>query len=622
MPPRRPASGLGLILALVTGFPFLCFASAGSARAAATGASRTPEMRLESMWFERKAALDLGDTAAAAGKVDEMTELVRAERLDRVTWLARGFAYEGYEHLREGNYERSREAFDLARRFDPRLPEAQTGYAWAALRAGRGVGLFLEEYRRSLTLRWEAFRREGTANFYLLGIALIWIAAIVLALVFLIRYQAMLRHDVAEGMPRRWAQGASRLAGWIWLLAPLLVWIGGAWVLFYWCVIFAKYMSPTERILAVLLCAGIALTPMLAAQSAVAADVSSDPVVVALDEALQGGYGARLIGELQRAATRSGDNVPLRLLLANTYERAGLSREAFEEYQRITKSHPDDSRALNNVGNLYMKTGQVNQAIVFYTRAVEADARQPIFYYNLALAQSEALRLADAEASIRRLQELDPQLASALVKARGTSEETPPITAMVTAQEVRAQAPAPPPAKDADWIGQASSPIVIGAIAAIVLVGWRSLRASKTRAQICVRCGEPFCGRCKREIGAKECCAQCIHLFVKRDAIAPDVRNAKMNQVERFGRRWKVRTRALSFLLPGSGHLVAGRTIVGMLLLAGWLVPLTALLLRGRLLLAPSLPVLDGPELTTLAAGLLMAALWAAANLLAPKQPS
>src|SRR5260221_12191629 len=110
----------------------------GDARASEKQPS--PEARLQAIWFARKADLEAGDSAAAAGRIEAISDVIRKERLDRVTWLARGFAYEGYEHLREGNYERAREAFDIARRFDNRMPEAQTGYSWAALKAGRGFG--------------------------------------------------------------------------------------------------------------------------------------------------------------------------------------------------------------------------------------------------------------------------------------------------------------------------------------------------------------------------------------------------------------------------------------------------------------------------------------------------
>lgn len=575
------------------------------------------------LWFERRSALEIGDTANAADRIEEMVHLVRTERLDRIPWLARGFAYEGYEHLREGNYERAREAFDNARRFDPRLAEAQTGYAWAALKAGKGVGTFLEEYRKSLLLRWETLQRDGAANFYFLSLAVIWILALVVVLVFLLRYQRMIRHDVAERMPRGWVDGPGRVAGWAVLLAPLLFWIGGVWVLLYWCVLLGAYLSGSERALAVLVCVAVIVTGPLAAQGVVTAAVGSDPTVLAVEEALQGGYGAGVISALKRALRAEPDSRSLRLLLGNAYDRAGLQREAFEEYQTILKSHPDDPKALNNVGNLYMRSGQTAQALLHYARAVERSSATAAFYHNLYLAQSEAIRPADAEASLKRVQEIDPDLAKRLLASRSGSEETLPLLAVATPEEVRAEIPgADSGGGEPPLSASLRSPTAIGAMVALVLLAWVGLTRSPQQARICMRCGEPFCGRCKRELGAKEYCAQCIHLFVKRDSIAAATRALKLDQVDRFSRKWRRRVRAFTLILPGAGHLLGGKTIQGLLLLVAWLVPLTTLLLGPRLMLPASLPVLDLPAVTTIAAALLMVALWAAANVTVPRPPS
>lgn len=625
MPLRGRA--IPLLLAFASLFaPSLCAQEENPGPAKRPGARAadrrtTPEARLEILWFDRKADLEAGDTAAAAGRIDAMSDTIRTERLDRVTWLARGFAYEGYEHLREGNFERAREAFDIARRFDPRMPEAQTGYAWAALKAGRGVGQFLTEYRRALHLRWQIFRRDGTANVYLIAVAVLCFAAVVMVGVLLLRYQMMLRHDVAERLPSGWPEGATTLAGWIVLVAPLLAWTGGAWILFYWLVVLARYMTGKERLLAALACLSILSVGPLAAWGAATAEIASDPTSVAVEAALQGGYGADVIGPLQAAVESNPDASSLRLLLANTYERADLRREAFEEYHKILQARRDDARALNNVGNLYMRTGQTAQAIVYYTRAAEADPTNAVFFYNLSIAQNDFLRLTDAESSVRMVQQLDPNLARALVSSRGRGEEIPPVAATASAEEVWKEIGSRSAAAMTKGSFRFGSPTVLGAALTIVLIGWMSLVRGGTRAQMCVRCGEAFCGRCKRELGARECCAQCIHLFVKKEAIASDVRARKIMQVESFVRGWRRRVRLATLLLPGSGHMLAGSTLTGALLLLAWLTPLSALGFGRWLVLRPSVPVLDLPAITTLLAATFMVLLWGVANIFLPRPP-
>jgi Tfp pilus assembly protein PilF len=585
------------------------------------GVPPSVEASLKEMWFARARALVSNDTVAAASAVDSMKSLVRAERLDRVPWLARAFSFEGNERMREGNYERAREAFDIARRFDSRAPEPQTGYAWAALRAGRGIGPFVQEYRRALWLRWDAFTREGKANALITTIVALWALCAVAVLILVLKYNTMLRHDVAEWLPAPWADSVSRVAGWVVLFAPLLVWIGGAWLLLYWCVVLARYMSTSERVAAVLACLAIVATGPLAEQSAREARHAADPTLLAMQEALDGGYGKDVIHFLQTTLEEDPDSVVVRLLLANTYQRASLNREAFEEYQRILDRASDEPRALNNIGSLYMKTGQAGQGLVYFGRAVEGKAERPEIFHNLHLAQSAALRLDDAEGSLRQLQQLDPNLAAGLMKSRSRGEEPEPIPLWVSREEVtryleermgdgRAL-------KVSSYFG---SPTAIGAMAAIFLLGWSAmLSRSPSRAQICIRCGDPFCGKCKREIGARECCAQCIHLFVKKEAIAPDVRAAKLRQVERFERVTRLRLRIATLIFPGAGHLLSGSTFGGLFAAILWVFPLAALLLRGRLILPPSVGATGASTLFLVLAGSLMAFAWISANLLLPR---
>ncbi|HXH28485.1 MAG TPA: hypothetical protein VNL37_05530, partial [Candidatus Polarisedimenticolia bacterium] len=81
--------------------------------------------------------------------------------------------------------------------------------------------------------------------------------------------------------------------------------------------------------------------------------------------------------------------------------------------------------------------------------------------------------------------------------------------------------------------------------------------------------------------------AQCLHLFILRDGVAPTVKGRKLEEVMRYRHRVFFGTRLLSLALPGSGHVFGGRPILGGVLLTGWLGAAIALLVRGRLLVAP-----------------------------------
>ena len=146
------------------------------------------------------------------------------------------------------------------------------------------------------------------------------------------------------------------------------------------------------------------------------------------------------------------------------------------------------------------------------------------------------------------------------------------------------------------------------ALLVFVVVGSRPSRR-------CERCGRPFCFRCKTAREGPESCPQCMHLFLKKDGLAPGVRGEKLQEIDRY-ERWGRWGRALARLLaPGSDRLAAGQTISGAVLLLLWTLGLSWIFLGGALLVPPDLPLttLGRPSVPVIVA--LMALLWLALNL-------
>jgi len=146
------------------------------------------------------------------------------------------------------------------------------------------------------------------------------------------------------------------------------------------------------------------------------------------------------------------------------------------------------------------------------------------------------------------------------------------------------------------------------ALMVLVLVGSRPARR-------CERCGRPFCFRCKTGREGPETCPQCLHLFLKKDGLAPGVRGDKLQEIDRF-ESWARWGQTLARLVaPGADRLAAGRTASGALLLLLWSLGLCWLFLGGSLLVPPDLPLptLGRPSVPVI--GALMALLWIGLNL-------
>jgi len=109
-------------------------------------------------------------------------------------------------------------------------------------------------------------------------------------------------------------------------------------------------------------------------------------------------------------------------------------------------------------------------------------------------------------------------------------------------------------------------------------------------------------------------CSQCVHLYILRDGLAPNVKSKKMEEVVRYRRRVWIGERLLSLLLPGSGHVLGGRTWLGALLLTCWCGAWLGILLGGQLLV-PSEAITTTDLGPIVALGTVALAVWLTGNL-------
>ncbi|HEU4403581.1 MAG TPA: hypothetical protein VFT43_15895, partial [Candidatus Polarisedimenticolia bacterium] len=125
-----------------------------------------------------------------------------------------------------------------------------------------------------------------------------------------------------------------------------------------------------------------------------------------------------------------------------------------------------------------------------------------------------------------------------------------------------------------------------GLLAGLLLPGL-GLAPRSGAARRCRRCGHPYCRRCQVTTRYPDHCSPCMHLFILRDGLAPGVKSRKMGEVALFRRRVFLGTRVLSLALPGGGHVLGGRALLGSMLLMTWGAAWVGIVLRGRMLVSP-----------------------------------
>lgn len=87
-------------------------------------------------------------------------------------------------------------------------------------------------------------------------------------------------------------------------------------------------------------------------------------------------------------------------LTTGDFERS--LREAVEK-------NPGDEQALASLGNLFVTTGRVSEAVTFYERALAVDPKNEVIRLNFATSLAQAEKRPDAEVQFRKILTQDPK---------------------------------------------------------------------------------------------------------------------------------------------------------------------------------------------------------------------
>ncbi len=534
------------------------------------------ETRLESLWFQRKAFLADGADDNAAEQSELIQAFCREEGIRRLETVAGALLAETQRHLNKGRYNRALAALDLAEAVDPGRPQIHLARAEVYWKSAGRNGAAVAELIKGVTAAFTSSIRD-LSLFRRVALTLVVALAgtiFVFSLIMVWRYQVPFRHEVEEFVLRFADERLARPAGWIVLLAPFLVWVLIGWAALYWIAVTFRFMRRSERLAAVLLLvASVAALPIYRGSVAVYA-LAADPIVRTTLASAGGEYDPDRIVRLRKLVDAHPEDAAYRFLLAGLYKNGRFFEEAFEAYKQAIELDPALEQAHINVGNIFAATGQYGEAIANYQRAIEIVPASVLAHFNMHLVQSESFKFREAEETLRAARAIDAKRVTELLST-SSGERATVIDAQLEIGSVWIAALGGHGGTGLSAKSVAAglaNPVGIGSMSA--LIGCLALlfftRAGEP-ARRCIRCGNPFCGYCKRSTEGHEYCTQCLHLFVLGDGLAPETKTKKMYEVERHERRTKSLRRWLSLGLPGTAQLVTGRALFGTLLLLIWL---------------------------------------------------
>jgi tetratricopeptide (TPR) repeat protein len=578
---------------------------------------------LSDLWFKYQGLRQRGAVKEADALVTSALAFMQREGMRSAPEIGAAFLAEGRRARHDGDDSGAVESFRLSLRFDPDRADSRLALAAVLLGGTHEIG----EGLRVLAQGVMALLSDPESIFFLGGAMLIILylgacAGLGVALVLIaLRGTRAFAHDLQERLTRRASGTAAAPLAWAIVALPLVLPIPFTWVLGIWAALIFGYLHGADRLVVIAALGSLLLAGVFGAAVAWHVQTATDPAARALLQAGRSGADLRNEDALKEASRAHPEDPIYPFLLGAAYRVGGRFDEAMAMYEHVVELDPRNARAMVNLGNLHALRQEFAVAQGLYKKAAETDPTLLLAHYNSHLAHLETFNMESADDELRRARQIDDATTSRLVaqaEARGATRRTPQ-DCVIPSRELWARAfQLRRPAARSLLVPSLLNPTAIGALVSLLaalLIPGLLLAPRSGGAALCRRCGRAFCRRCQVTTRHPEHCAQCVHLFIVRDGLAPSVRDRKMAEVVGYHRRTYLATRLLTLLLPGSGHVVGGRSLLGALFLVGWGAAWTGLILRSRLLVPPEFR--QGTALTISLVTLLLLALftWLAANL-------
>jgi tetratricopeptide (TPR) repeat protein len=397
--------------------------------------------------------------------------------------------------------------------------------------------------------------------------------------VLFLRHAPVLLHDVHHLFPRsvaRWQTSALLL---LVLILPLVFHLGLAVELLAVLAALTLYLSPTERVLAFVLLAGLGAIPFAAGKLASATAFAGTP---AEDVYLLERGGLEAAGGGSRAT--DGHATFGELYALGRFEaRRGHLAEASVAFASAATLRPADARLLTQQGNLALVEGKFDAAAQLYARANEADPSLAEAYWNAAKLHRRRARSMTDDAVGAELDRAQTAFASAVrLDERLAQRQDPPddkplmnrllLSPALPRSELAALADVP--SRSSRVRSQAAATLLGGLDptygglvpcgVALALVVFGFLRSGRGVSHACDKCGRPVCGRCDPQLSVgSPFCPQCVNVFARRGVVPPLLKVNKEMEVRRHRARSSRIAYALGAVCGGLGHVFSGAALRG-----------------------------------------------------------
>lgn len=523
------------------------------------------------VWPQATAAAREGDLETATRRAGAVVATGRTFGIKTFPLYASGAAGLASESDRE-----NRELADWASKTAAQLDGTSPSVAFLeADRAARrkdwatALRMSLQGFARVFTnYRTNVLSREDLILVAAMAIA---VTAIIFAIALFIRYGRSMGHDFREMLSKRTSGGSVSVLAFALLFLPLFIWLGPAWLIFYWFAIFFAYAGVVERVAIVVLLLLVAALPVLLDHAAHRIAAIESPVMMAALSSEEQAYQPEALRRLQELVAQVSDDAMLQVLMGNMQSFEGNDEQAAIHYRRAIEIRPRYAGAHVNLGNLFYLNNEFQAAITEYERAEQADPNLAIAFFNHSVAAGDTYKF-DLQASmLEKARQADRSFVERVTRNPPPQKilmYNPPIREAWAVSESMSQRPAARALfgnfSAFDATRSATTPTTLGALLALLLgVGLWAKRRKTGLANACIKCGRTFCPRCKSARESTTYCTQCIHIYLKRDGVSLDTKRKKLEEVTDHQVGMTRRNKLFATFMPGAAQMLEGRTVAG-----------------------------------------------------------
>jgi hypothetical protein len=552
------------------------------------------------VWARRRAAITRGDAAEASRLLTTLVEAKMSSGWPDIFVYGDALAREANEARARGDATTAVSLAGAATLVAPHRPGTHFALGRAYAAAGRGLNSAASAYWRGITVTATEppLARAHLGNVLVALAAALLVAAMLLTLVSLYRHAGLFFHDLHHLMPPGATRLQAVLVGVAILLTPIFMRLGPAWVVLSWLGLLSVYFDRRERIGAIVAVLALAVVsfglPAITAHLAFPGSRAQDVFLTARDAALGEAAAARLEARKTQSpeeqyalglrARWSGDLPTARRWL----DKAALSL--------------DDEDLLVTAGNVRYFVGDRPGAIEAYEKALRVSPSSLPALFNLSRVYFALMEHQKAGEAQRRAMSIDLERVERLIEEAKRATGAYLVEAQVPARLTGVRAD---PGR-AQWRmlsvlweglgGGTNRPTfaLVAALGALYIVVALWLQRLLRPSTLCARCGRPACHRCNPEMPDQAQCGQCYHAFIDTQDVDPQERIRKEIQVHRYRARQTRVRQVLSIFIAGSGQMLRGAFLRGLLLMATFLGLLAVLLTALGVL--PELVAADGPR--------------------------